>query len=227
MRFFNWLWLAVLATACIHEPGMQEPAVPMGIDERLDIAEAADFCDRWNALQGRDTPEAALLRAELGLQVPRAVVEQASCTNYAQLQLQGARDAIRATQGLPNNSSAWMVLGAWLQRAPAAPQAVAEAVCKGAELSTRDPLAWQVCGDWLRQANDAPGAIAAWKKAFELSPGRAEQCGLLERIRKTGSAPEQALESLPTAVIQDCDRRRQALEERREERGWHEEGRNP
>jgi len=221
MRFVRWLLLAAL-TACAYDPVAFAPARPFGIDGELDAADATEFCDQWNALLGRDTPEAALLRAQLGLRVPRSVVQEASCIGYPELQAQGARDSIRATQGMPNNPDAWLALGAWLQRGSAPPQAVAQAVCKGAELSARNSVAWEACGEWRWRADDGPGAVDAWTKAIASSVGRAEQCALLERIRQASAQP--APESLPQDVVQECDRRRQLREKRRALRDGRHDG---
>ncbi|MGI5862764.1 MAG: hypothetical protein ACOX6T_12000 [Myxococcales bacterium] len=215
MRLNPWLALAVLVAACAPPAGQ----TAFGIDEQLDEAEAKDFCDRWMALQGRDSPEAALLRAELALQVPMSVVDVAYCVNREQLKLQAMQDALRASEQLPNNPSSWLVLAAWLQKTQASPERIAEATCRGAQQSAGSPVAWQACGDWRRQANDAQGAVEAWTRAFELSANRGEQCALIQRIRTTSMSPQQALEALPQEVVQQCEaRQRRAQKAKRHER---------
>lgn len=206
MRSNPWLALAVALAACAPPVGQTQ----FGIDEPLDEAEAKDFCDRWMALQGRDSPEAALLRAELALQVPPGVVDVATCVNREQLKLQAMQDALRASEQLPNNPSSWLVLAAWLQKTQAPPERIADAVCRGAQQGAPSPVAWQACGDWRRQANDALGAVDAWTRAFGLSATRGEQCALIQRIRTTSLSPQQSLEALPQEVVQDCEARRRA-----------------
>lgn len=215
MRFFSCLLAVVLFAACGRPP---TPSVEL--DEQLDAAEARDFCDKWMPLQGRDTPEAALMRASLALQVPRSVIEEAPCANWEQLTLQGRQDALRATEQLPNNPDSWFALAAWLERGDAPPDAVADAACKAAQLTERNPTAWLACGDWLRRANNAQAAIDAWKRSFELSATRGEQCALVQRIRMTSQQPQQALESLPQEVVQDCEMRRMQRQQLRQKKRW-------
>ena len=192
MRFFTWLAVGLLVAAC----GRQAAGPTIDIDAQLDAAEAKDFCDKWMALQGRDTSEAALMRTTLALQVPRGVVDEAQCVNWEQLRLQGMQDALRVSEQLPNSPDAWFARAAWLERSEAPPSAVADAACKAAQLAERDPLAWQICGDWLRRENSGQAAIEAWKRSFELSTTRAEQCALVRRIRDTSTAPQQDRKSV-------------------------------
>jgi hypothetical protein len=226
MRLFSWLGLLLLTTGCFTEYGAARfGEAGLGMDERLDQADAKDFCDQWSALMARDTPEAALQRAEMAAQAQREIVMEATCISWDQLQAQGIQDARRAVEQLPNEPRSWLVLAAWMRRTGAEPAQIAQATCKGAELRKNDPDDWTLCGDWRREADDAGGAVQAWSNAFNLSATRGERCALVERIRQTSPDPKAALAALPQPAVQDCEQARVQREERkqREERLQREE----